>query len=349
MARACCLTSVALLVVSLAVSGCEQATLDPTAPAISIDRPSLPTTITKATEIDMIFPAEITDTHRMWEQVARSEAGLMRAVLVAKRSPAGDKAKSQAELVRESARRGASALIVVPEDVETLAPALAEVRDKGTPILLMVRPVPVPGKPIPVVKTPPFEESAKALVAAALKTPGMTSFPEDRQAVILVNSRKNEFTDERVAALKKALADAKFPLLETVEFGVGVNRPLAAEAQKALEPLLEKNPKLALVLADEDQGLSGSVVARNHLEKDFILVGFAANSKTSNLVQVHESPAIADENIVGLARQAVHSVMKMVKGEKVDDTILVQNIIRSSYAGRPKMRPPEGVVRSPYQ
>lgn len=328
-----------------AAAGCEKTPLDPAVPAVAIDRPTLPTTVNRAVEIDMIFPAEITDSQRMWEQVARAEAGVLHAVLVAKRSAPGVAGKSEADLVRDSARRGAGALIVVPEDPKNLAPALAEARDKGIGIVLLNQPVPVPGKPITVIKTPPFEESAKALVAAALKTPGMEQFPPDRQAVILVNSRKNEFTDERVAALKKALADAKLPVFQTVEFGKGVMRPLATEAQKALEPLLAQNPKIALVLADEDQGLSGAVMARNELEKDFILVGFAANPKTSNLVTVHECPAVADEEIVGLAREAVRTAVKLIKGEKVGETVVVPNILRSNFTGRPKMQPPPGYDR----
>src|SRR5579864_464275 len=282
----------------LLAGGCEPASLgtgaDPSAP--SLDLPAAPAVSEKATVIVLIMPAKVSDSQRAWEQVARAEAGRSSAILEIKQPKLGDPPGRQAELVQEAAEHGASALVVVAEDHAEIASTLGELRDKGVPIILLSRPVPVSGRSLPLVMAAPFVKSARTLVAAAIKDAANVGLSPTGPALILMNNRTDEQSDDRVAALRSALEDAGVTVLDTVRYGVGVAIPMVREAQQAVETAVSAHPDISMILADDDNGLSGAVVARQKLQERlgmYALAGFATNPKTANLVNMDECAAVA--------------------------------------------------------
>jgi D-xylose transport system substrate-binding protein len=317
-------TASLLLGLIASVVGCAPATSGPAASA-SFDQPIAAPGAAKTTRIVLILPAESTEEHRVWEQVARTEAGLATAIFELRRPESGEPATRQGELVREAAGRGASALIVVAENAQAIAPALAEARDRGVPIVLLDRPVDVPGRPLPLVTCPPFDASARALVKAAMEEAKAWQLSPQGPALILVNSRGDAHTEARVAALKAALEDAGVTQLDAVHFGFGVPRPLVSQVEKTVVDACEAHPELAMVLADDDLGITGAEIARESLGSKgrFALVGFTANPKNRDLVRVRACAALVDVNVVGIARQAVRTALQLIRGETVGDRIEV--------------------------
>ena len=78
------------------------------------------------------------------------------------------------------------------------------------------------------------------------------------------------------------------PVLDNAWFGVGVPVPLISEAEKAVISAIEAHPGIAMILADDDLGISGADRARESLAARgrFALVGFMADPKSRRLVDV---------------------------------------------------------------
>jgi ABC-type sugar transport system substrate-binding protein len=313
--------SLSLIIV---VCGCDQPPSGPVT-TVAFDQAIGPSGAAKATQIVFILPAERTDELAVWEQVGRMEAGLARAIFEARRPQPGDPPARQAELVREAAQRGASALIVVAENPEAIAPALAEVRDQGVPIVLLDRPVAVPGQPLTLVTRPPVDAPARALVAAAVEAAKAEGFPPDGPALILSSSRSDENVQARVSAFKSALADAGVTLVDSARYGMGVANPLAAESRETILKSLTERPGIAIILSADELGIRGATLAREVLGPGakFVLAGFTANAKILDLVAKRETAALVDLNQVGIARQAVQTALKKVSGETVPERVEV--------------------------
>ncbi|HEV3162777.1 MAG TPA: substrate-binding domain-containing protein [Isosphaeraceae bacterium] len=289
------------------------------------------------------MPRQTSYDLRILEQSSISEAGRQRLVLETRRPQSGDPASRQADLVREAARKGTSALIVVAEDPKTLAPALVEVRDRGVPIVLLGRPVAVPGKPITLVTLPSYRESARKIVAAAVEEAKNMGLDTAGQAVILINAQPDSDSAERVAAMEAALEEAGVALLERIKFGEGKEMALPGDAAEVVKAVATAHPRLAIILADDDNGLSGAVSGRYGLhEKGYYAVaGFATNPRSTNLVKLHMSAGVVNLNIVGEARQAVHTAQRLINGEKIPDQIMVESITRCDPATRPDRNRPQ--------
>lgn len=328
----------------LACFGCDPAAYEP--PPSSAELPTaLPSSsdleFTRATGIVLVLPREVSNDLDILEQTCRAEAGLVRTPLSAWRPVVGDPPSRQADLVRQAAKGGASALIVVAEDPDSLAPALVEVRDKGVPIMLLGKPVPIEGKAIPVIESPPYSESAKALVAAAVKEAKVFGFPAEGPAVILINAQTDRGTASRVAALEAALEEAGVALLDRVKFGEASGSPTAGDAQTVVEAMARSRPGIAIILADEDQGVSGAVAARDSLKDkgQYSVAGFARDPRTANLVSIHACAAVVNLNLVGTGRQAVRNAIRMIKGEPVAERTVVNSITKSEPQPRPMRAP----------
>jgi ABC-type sugar transport system substrate-binding protein len=334
-----CHTSAFLLLI-VPLSGCEQAASGPVS-AVEFDRPLDSVVAAKATQVVLVLPADDTEEYRVWEQVVRSEAGLAQTIMDVRKPHAGDTSMRQAELVREAARRGASALIVVAENAEEIAPALAEVRDRGLPVVLLDRPVEITGRPLPLVTRPPFEAPARALVLAAIEEAKAWGFPPRGPALILVNSRVDAQTEARVAALKSALDAAGVKLIDAARFGVGIPMPLVSEARETVLKSVAAEPRIAMILADDEIGIGGADTARENLgaRGQFALVGFTANPKTRRLVDVRACAALVDVNLIGVARQAVQTALRLIRGESVPPRIEVAYTTQRAAGPRPADAP----------
>ena len=301
--------------VALALAGCDNAFVPPPQAELSELRERRPA----ARTVEICLSNEHTWDRDLLEQVAREQAGLAHVFFqvhkVSPREPA-----EQANWVRGAKARGASALIVEPLGGEELARALGQVRDEGIPVVLIGRSVPTGSKPFPVVTHPSFTGPARDLVQAAVDAARAAKLPEDGGAVLLVNTYKDDQSDERVAELRAALQGVNVPLLATISFEAG-----GAAAQKAAEDALKAHPKLSIILAEEDQGLIGAAQTRD-ARKDaprFILCGVLAATKDMGPNVLTLCDAYVDRNTKQLGSKAFQAALALTDGKPVPDRIEV--------------------------
>src|SRR5262249_48872059 len=335
--------SFGLALFALAIAGCDQSAIGP-APLPAYGTPTPTAVAPKATRVWLIMPRDEALEHGTWEKYAREEASAARALLEVKRPQSDGPPTGQADLVRGAAEGGASALIIVAEDPKSLAPALVEARAQGMPIVLLERDVPVEGKPFPLVLAPPFLESAKQSVEAALEDATSAGFPREGPAIILANNGGDTQTPERIEALQQALKEAGVRLLKVVRFGTILGQPTTTDARQAIEPVLAANPKLAMILATDDEALNGTVTLRDErfsaaMQKGYggeearrafankgqwVVAGYASATRNFNLARFHMCSAISDRNLIGMARQALQLALRQARGETVPGRTVVE-------------------------
>jgi ABC-type sugar transport system substrate-binding protein len=333
--------SARLLWLAVLLTGCEPASFTP--PPDSSDLTlSLPAASSSTTDrtggIVLILPHGDSPRLRLLEKEARTEAGNAHVLLEVKRPGRADPESRQAELIRE-ASHSASALIVVAEDSPTVAKALSEVRDRGLPVVLLGRAVAVEGKPLHHVAMTPYAESARLLATTLAEHAKSAGFSPEAPALILINGETDDETEPRALAIEAALKEAGIPHVERVKFGLGVDQPLVADAQKSLKEVANREPPVALIVADDDMGLNGAIHSRTDLgtpKGEYLLAGYAIDPRQVRLVNMEECSAVVDMNIKGMAHQAVKSAIRLNKGEILPDEIVVASPNRVA----PHPRPP---------
>lgn len=257
----------------------------------------------------------------IWHQAAVEEMGRFvgqnNALLEVSELKADDPATKQADLVRDAVARGSSALIVVAADPKSIAPALLEARAKGVHVVLLSRPVPVQGHPpFPLVSYPGFDEYAKKMLEVGRKVARDRKIADDAPAMILVHEPKDDHTDLRVEALKKALREAKIPLVAVEHF-----EEYPAKANRAIEKVIKKHPDLGYILADEDQAVEGTTAARGlyNPEKPPIVIGFVWSQKQKAFLRSGDVAALVNRKVQGGAARAVKAAVALCRGEPLPD------------------------------
>ena len=192
----------------------------------------------EAASVALILPSRGLAEQDVWEAEARRDEARVHALIEVRKPAPGDPPGRQAELIREAAASGVSALIVVAEDAKLVAPAIAEARDRGLPVVLLDRDVPLPGdgpKP-PLVGFEDVNLSAKALVAAAMSDAQAAGFPPGGPALLIHNDVGDDRAPLRIKALRSALEAEGVRVLPDLEVrsdvdDVAVAVGLAKDAQ----------------------------------------------------------------------------------------------------------------------
>jgi ABC-type sugar transport system substrate-binding protein len=326
--RAALATALAMAVGLGGGAGCQ-----PPPPADSGDAGGAePTSVVAGSKlITMLMPQPIANAELMiWRQVAMEEGGRQAAesgmVLEVQALGPTDPPAMQAEQVRAALAKGSAALIVVAADAKAVAPALVEARDKGVPVVLLGRPVPVEGQPFPRVAPGAFEPSARELVATAAlvaKDRGIA----DKPALVVVKDPPDDHTEARVAALTTALAEAKVPLRATLHV-----TPYPEEAGGLISEELKARPDVSMILADEDQGFSGigDALDRLGLQKPPAAAAFVYDPKFKSQVMFGNGAALVNPRVQALASRAVRVAVALVENKPPPDLVLNPELIRAS-------------------
>jgi ABC-type sugar transport system substrate-binding protein len=298
------------------IVGCEPAVgvPGPTRSRLPDERPSEP-----AKAIGLVVPAAGVQAAGAFDQVFRHVASQARVVPEIVAAPTG----REAETIREMAGRGVAAMVVVPrpEAAEAIAPALEEVREAKIPVVLLQHPVPGIEPPLPLVRFAPLEESARALVAEAVKRARAAGFPEDAPAVLVVNGPVDQAAREQVAALHQALEEAHVPTLPDVNF-----QGYQSEARGALAPVLKEHPEVGIVLGIDDQGVmaaAGVRDAREEGERRYAFGGYIRDPESLRLTQYGLSSGLVLLPPQTLARRAFEAAVKLGAGEAPEEGSLV--------------------------
>lgn len=316
---------------AVGLSGCDRGSAGPPATVAPVD---------ETTAIGLVLPVPGPPEANVWEQAARLEAAQEKVVLEVIAEPAA----RQADAIREALNRGVAALMVVPADPKAIAPALAEARDQGLPIVLLDRSVPVEGKPLPTVVFPPVERAAVQVVDAASEDARAAGFPADGPALIMANSPDAAGDSPRVAALRQAAEAAKIKVLPIVRFAGYIN-----EATAALRAVLKEHPEVAMVLTEEDMAAQAAVSVRFDLPEDrrrFVVAGFVANEQTLDMMKFNICSGLVDRRLQEFSRRALHAALDLARGQSVPDRIEIETpLVRATGTPSPNYRPP--VLRKP--
>lgn len=303
--------------------------------------------------IGLVLPAAETIETSLIGTVASQEAGVQRVVLESRRPRPDAPASAQAQLVRDLARDGCGAIIVlVHEEAGDLAAAIDEVQKMGTRIVLLGGPLETQSR-VHRVDTVDYQKAAAALVAAMIADAKAGELATDPAPILLVREQApDSHTQRRIAALTAALAEAgRDPVRVTFE-------KTEADAANALEQALATHDKTTLVFAEGDFGVIGAEGVRTvwgqKLQPDsvfpFLVGGFLTAPQYLSMVKRGNIAAVIDWNLPGIAREAVRRALALARGQDVPErtelpTPLVQPPVPSSSIRTmptPATAPPRG-------
>ncbi len=295
------------------VAGCDKA--GPSAPGSRgvVEPPSQTTTVA------VILPASGPVELEVWEQAARRQEATERALVEISRLKPGEPAAKQVDLIKEAVAKGNSAIVILAEDPAAVAPALVDARSAGVAVVLLDRAVPVEGKPFPLVQYEPERESARKLAAAAVEDAKATGFPPGGPALLLINGPADDHAKARQKAMREALEAAGVKVLSDVIFA-----GMSEQGESALKAGFLMHPPIAMVICDEDQGISGALRVRHaldHSKKRFVLSGYSADRSVVDLARKNVLNGVVDRNINEPMVKAFQVALAMVRGETVADRV----------------------------
>jgi hypothetical protein len=163
------------------------------------------------------------------------------------------------------------------------------------------------------------------LVAATRAAAKARKLRDDGVAVIVVSAVTGPQSPERIAALQGAITDAGLSLGETLVLDADV-----LVATSTLAARLTADPKITMLFAEDDHGMSCSAYLARETLKDrpFILAGYANLSAFGSFVIVEGSAAVADRNEGGFIATAFDAALKLSRGEDVPRRIEVPVTVR---------------------
>jgi ABC-type sugar transport system substrate-binding protein len=311
----------ALVLPALVLAGCDGGSFVPPPPP---ELSSIPTTagaVPPAKTIDMILVGAESPDRATWITAGRQEAGRVKAIFNVNRPMPGDPPAAQADLIRESVKRGASALIVEAADAPEVNEALNDVRAQGTPVLLIGRPVPSkdPSRPFPRVVRAPYDKVADGLVGAVMSDARSLGLKEPH-ALVTLNTGCGPEAKTEAELIEAALKKAGVAQVEIVPFNgdpeIGRN---------ALNARIESDPKAQIIIGQEDQGVSALLKIYEDTKAKHVLSlgGLMTVDQLSNPAGMTNCAGIVDRNVPSFAREAVRRAQALAQGDPVPDEVVV--------------------------
>ncbi|MGP0070217.1 MAG: sugar ABC transporter substrate-binding protein [Isosphaeraceae bacterium] len=240
--------------------------------------------------------------------------------------------KDQATLVREAVARHPQALIVEPGDPadKELAKAIHEAQAAKVPVVLLDRPLAQgagnTGAPTILVEPEPFADSARQLVASAIRNAKNAKLDPQGGAVLLINTAGDPFIPDRVAALRDALKAAGIKSIEQVRF------PGDNSAEKLLSAYLKANPKPSMVFSVDFVSSSGTneTVTQISEERPFIQAGYTSDDNQLRLARLGEFAALGQYIPNRLIRKAISTAIAAALKQEVQSPIRIPVVIHES-------------------
>jgi ABC-type sugar transport system substrate-binding protein len=281
-----------------------------------------------ASEIALVLPADSTFAGGLLERVTGRETGQQGTIFSSARPEPGDPPTRQAELVREAAGRRVSAVIVMPGDPQSLAPALAQAREQGVHMLVLGEVVPAPdGPPFPHIALQPAAGPAAELVAAAMGAAEELDLPAEGPAVIAIPENSDDpRLPARAAALRAELQRRGMNVLPDLGFTISSNGP-----RDAIDGVLAGSPRPTMILTTQDSAITAAMGARNdQLDKGppFVIAGFMDNPEMLAMLDSGYCAAVVDGSLTAAATRAVQLAHDLIAGRAGSDSIEVPTPVR---------------------
>jgi ABC-type sugar transport system substrate-binding protein len=305
--------------------------------------PRLENAFTGARSVEMIFDRREQNEIVLIDATVRAQAGMDRVKFRTSYLGEKDPPTKQCDLVREAVARNALALVIEPADPtdKKLAESIQNARNSGIPVVMLGRPLgeadsskaatesstsvaakaaPSPAaastgaKPLVVVAPPSFTDSARQLVASAIRNAKNAKLDPKGGALIVNNPYADSFVKERIAAIQSALTENGITAID-----VFTSSESSEAGGKVLIEKLKSNPKLILVFAAD--GLSTSV-ARQALgflipERLFVVAAYPAEATYSDMTRVGDFAAVAGFVPMRLIRKALSTAVSISQGQAV--------------------------------
>jgi ABC-type sugar transport system substrate-binding protein len=219
--------------------------------------------------------------------------------------------KSQAEVIRAALAGKPQALIVDPDDPadKELARAVHEARAAKVPVIVLGRPIPEAGEaktpvaaPMVLVAPHSFSESARRIVALAIRNLKNAKIDPAGGALLLISSSGDRLVPDRVAAIREALTAAKITAIDELHIPKEISAGTAV-----LKKRLEADSKPVMVFfVDYNGALVSKDVAGEIGEKHpFVRAGYSSDDGLSRMVRAGEYAAIGEYDPTRLVRKAV--------------------------------------------
>jgi ABC-type sugar transport system substrate-binding protein len=268
----------------------------------------------------VIVPSEGLLVRDVFEQTIRHEASLDSVLCEVVHAKPG----AEPEEIRAMAKQGYSTIIIVPEpgQEEAVAATVREVHGEGVPMVVLDLSGRTKVEGVPLVTMTPHEESAKALVAAAVEDARKAGFPAHAPAVVLVNGPHDQHGRERLAALHKALEEAGVPTLPDIVFSGYTNT-----ARDTLGATLKDHPEVAIVLTTDEQSTNGAAQFREAMDKEkprFVHGGFFHDRDTLRMASYNLLAGMVDDNYEALGRRAFRVAKALSEGKSEGDHVVVE-------------------------
>jgi ABC-type sugar transport system substrate-binding protein len=307
-------------------------------PALAARKDVTKAALGSAKIVELIL-ARAPDPDRIYlEQALRRETGKARIVfrIVEPKSAETEKDQVQprpfpaarvAEAIRGAIGHGISGLIVEPVDDPAVVDALYQARGRGVSVLTLDRAVPPRGgQTIPFVRYTSFAVPGRELVQAALEASKLLGTPQIGRILVLHRRVADPYADERLKSLVDPLKAAGKPF-EQVEFEGDHEAGIVA-----LRKALDADPKVAIILADDGQGMAACVrtlsqwKASNH--PAFLFAGYLAYDYRSASDLITQGVAFADPSVETYATQAFQAMHSLLEGKPVGERIEVPIVVR---------------------
>jgi ABC-type sugar transport system substrate-binding protein len=227
-----------------------------------------------------------------------------------------------AEAIRTAVANGAAGLIVEPLEEPAVLDALYEADARGVAVLLLDRSLPARGgKPLHSVGYMPFTEPGRQIVQAALDAAGLLGQLEGHRIILLHDRSTDAYDAERLAALADPLKAAG-KSFDVLEFDGS-----PAQAAAALRTALDIDPKVAIVLADESNGMIAAYQVLSDRKKtnapEFLFAGFAAYDYRSSTDLLGRAIAFSDRSVESYATKTFQTISRLLDGKPLDERVEV--------------------------
>jgi ABC-type sugar transport system substrate-binding protein len=211
-------------------------------------------------------------------------------------------------------------LIVEPLEEPPVLDALYEADARGVAVLLLDRSVPARGgKALHSVGYMAFTEPGRQIVQAALEAAGLLRQLEGRRIIVLHDRSDDAYDAERLAALVDPLKAAG-KSFDVIEFEGN-----AAQAAAGLKSALEIDPKVAIVLADDTNGMIAAqqvlLARKNTNAPEFLYGGFVAYDYRTSGELLGRAIAFSDRSVETYATKTFQTISSLLGGKSVDERI----------------------------
>ncbi len=307
----------------LAGIGCDSAQMLPPQPK-ALKSASNAASGTKAKELVVVFPGDDSLEYRIWEQLARIEAGREKVTYRvfrpdAAKSPA-DQATEQAKFVKEAVAQGATGIIILPMDPKGIAQTLADAEAKKATVIVLNRGVKKPGstEDFRLIRPAGNLDYSKRIVDAVLDDMRREKVDPKAKAILVSDQTEDPVNLERSKSFEEVARKSGLNVVKTL-----VVKGETTDTQKQLLEAVRAVPDVQVVLADGDLALNAAVTVRSEGKGTYkyLIGGYTSSKSGMDIAALGQVSALVERNLGAQVRKAVVTATTLMRGETLPKSL----------------------------